>query len=356
MKTLLLSLILGSSVSPTLAEIVALPHPGEALPAASTVVWSPLFQSAWDQLNASLGGPPGRIDPPNKLMAALDTFRWDAGKVMPDGSWKAWCGPATQDFLKQVNSEAAAITKEPEGPFKLENESSESRAFFGILDRQVEFQRAFFRSTKIPMKFRSNSGEHPVRFFGVRDEMTDEFAASVRVLAWRPVDGSHALQIDCKQADDSLVLYLPPGDQNFATACHWLRTWRSRFKQDPASTNGWNDPLVHRDDEIQIPYVTLESKADFASQLEGHRDHEKTKIPWSISRAEQITRFQLHEKGARVRVEASGVADPFAGPPPTVPRRFLYDRPFFVFLWREGAEWPYFGVWIGDESSLEPFQ
>jgi hypothetical protein len=39
-----------------------------------------------------------------------------------------------------------------------------------------------------------------------------------------------------------------------------------------------------------------------------------------------------------------------------VPRRFLYDRPFFVFLWREGAEWPYFGAWIGDESSLEPFQ
>lgn len=356
MKTLLLTLILAATVSPTLAEIVALPHPGETLPAASTVVWSPLFQAAWDQLNASLGGPPGRIDPPNKLMAALDAFRWDARKVMPVGSWKAWCGPATQDFVRQVNSEAAAITKEPEGPFTLKNESSESRAFFGILDRQVEFQHAFFRSTKIPMKFRSISGEHSVRFFGVRDEMAENFAASVRVLAWRPVDGSHALQIACKQANDSLVLYLPPINQDFATACRWLRTWRSRFNQDSAPANGWNDPFVHRDDEIQIPYVSLESKADFTSLLGGIRYHGKTKMPWSISRAEQITRFQLHDKGARVRVKASAVADPFADPPPTVPRRFLYDRPFFVFLWREGAEWPYFGAWIGDESSLEPFQ
>jgi hypothetical protein len=49
-------------------------------------------------------------------------------------------------------------------------------------------------------------------------------------------------------------------------------------------------------------------------------------------------------------------ADPFAGTPetpPTVSRHFIYDRPFFAFLWRDGAEWPYFGVWIGGVSALE---
>lgn len=356
MKTRLLTLILGASSPITLAEIVALPHPSEALPRTNTVVWSPLFQSAWDQLNTSLGGPPDQADPTNKLMAELDAFRWEAGKVMPEGSWKAWCGPATQEFLKQVNMESAAITKEPEGPFELMNESSDSRAFFGILNRDVEFQHAFFRSTKIPMMFHSNGMNHPVRFFGVRDELAGKFAGSVRVLAWRPVDGAHALQVTCKQADDALILYLPARGQDFATACHSLRTWRSRFQPDPASTNGWNDSFIHRGDEIQIPYVTLESKADFTSQLGGLRYHGKSKLPWTISRAEQITRFQLDEKGARVRAEASGAADPFAEPPATTPRRFLYDQPFFVFLWREDAEWPYFGAWIGDESTLEPFQ
>ncbi len=356
MKPPLLPLILGATVTLTFADIIALPHPGEALPATSTVVWSPLFQSAWDQLNASLGGPPGRVDPPNKLMAGLDAFRWDAEKVMPVGSWQAWCGPATQDFVKQVNIEAAAITQQPEESFELKNEANGSRAFFAILNREVEFQHAFFRSAKIPLKFHSKGMDHPVRFFGVRDELAGKFASAVRVLAWRPVDGSHALQIACKLADDSLVLYLPPGNQNFATACHWLRTWRSGFIPDPASANGWDDPFVHRGDEIQIPYVTLESKADFTSQLGGIRHCGKSKLPWTISRAEQITRFQLHEKGAQVRVGAAGISDPFAEPPPTVLRRFLYDRPFFVFLWREGAEWPYFGAWIGDESSLDSFQ
>ena len=38
------------------------------------------------------------------------------------------------------------------------------------------------------MKFRAPDGEHPVRFFGVRDELSGDFEKSVRVLAWRPVD------------------------------------------------------------------------------------------------------------------------------------------------------------------------
>lgn len=126
--------------------------------------------------------------------------------MLPEGSWQAWCGPATRDFLKQVSREAAAITKEPDGPFKLLQESSESLAFFSLINRTVEFERAFFRSTKIPMQFRSSEGQHPVQFFGVRDEASDGFGNSVSVLAWRPIDRSHAIRIQCKQADDTLIL------------------------------------------------------------------------------------------------------------------------------------------------------
>ena len=43
-------------------------------------------------------------------------------------------------------------------------------------------------------------------------------------------------------------------------------------------------------------------------------------------------------------------------PPPMVPRDFHYNRPFFVFLWREGAEWPYVGAWVGDDAGMESWQ
>ena len=31
-----------------------------------------------------------------------------------------------------------------------------------------------------------------------------------------------------------------------------------------------------------------------------------------------------------------------------------HDRPFFAFLWRDNADWPYLGVWVGDSSALLP--
>jgi hypothetical protein len=346
----LLPLVL--SVSAIHGEIVTLVHPGEALPEKSTVVWSPLFQATWDKLNANLGGKPDRIVPPNALMEKLDSFEWNAKMTMPDGSWKTWSGPATMDFLNMVNREAAAITKEKDGPFRLMTEDPDNRAAFGLLDREVAFQKEFIRARNAALGFHSSEGEKPVSFFGARDEMIGELRDSVRILSFRPVDRSHAIQIRCKQADDTVILYLPAKPQDFGTACDWLRTWRAQFKPDAELNGAWNDPFLHDGDAIGIPYIDLNATADLTSKLSGIRHYGKK--PWEIIRAEQLTRFQLHEKGARVRVEVS-IKAAFGGPPPSIPRKFIYDRPFFVFLWRDNAEWPYFGAWIGDTSALKAF-
>jgi len=337
------------------AEMFTLAHPAEAMPEKDTVVWSPLFQATWDKLNTELGGKPDKVEPPNELMAKLDSFRWKADAVMSAGSWKAWSGPATGEFLKRVNQEAAKMTGESEGPFKLSDESSNNRAAFGLLDREVTFQKEFLRSRSEGLKFRANGEKTPVHFFGSRDVMSGELRDSVKVLAFRPVDRSFALQIDCKEADDSVILYLPAKAQDFATACSWIRTWSEQAKSVKSTFGEWNDARLHELDEVRVPYVDLDTKADLAPKLGSTRIHNN--LPWKIIRAEQLTRFQLHEKGARVRVETSLEATPFADVevPRIIPRRFVFDRPFFVFVWRDGAEWPYFGAWIGDTTALRAF-
>jgi len=80
MKLNLPSLFLGLLLATVHADIITLAHPDETLPANNTVVWSPLFQAAWDELNAKCGGAPDRVEPPNPLMQKLDSFQWDAPK------------------------------------------------------------------------------------------------------------------------------------------------------------------------------------------------------------------------------------------------------------------------------------
>ena len=339
---------------PLHAEVAAVAHPEQPLSSDRTVVWSPLFQAAWDQLNATHGGPAVKVDPPNPLIAKLDGFRWDAAKVMPKSGWKAWAGPATRDFADEVNAEAAKLLGKPEGPFQLENESPGGLSFYGVLARNVEFHDAFHRSRKKPLSFTTPSGAKDVHFFGSSGETSAGYGESVRVLAWRPVDKSHALQIRGKADDDTVILYLPPAGQDFATACSWIRTWRGQYRQESDRAGAWNDVGLHEKDVVQVPYLKLEAVADFTPDLQGARTFKGEQLPWLITRAEQRTTFELHEKGARVEVTVEGLDMPFGvmPEPRRVPRRFVYDRPFFVFLWRDKAEWPYFGAWIGDASAM----
>ena len=217
----------------------------------------------------------------------------------------------------------------------------------------MEFTDPFYRSAKVPLEF--GKGKSPVRFFGATGEEADRYGESVSVLAYRPVDGSYALEISCKGMDDKVILYCPSKAQDFATACRWIKEWRMNFDKSDALPGNWDDRHLHEGDEVRVPYVTLDATADFADLLQGGRYHGNADDPWKIRIAEQKAKFKLHEQGASVRAEASIEADPFFTEPETYPRRFIYDRPFFVFLWREKAEWPYLGVWVGDVSALRKF-
>jgi hypothetical protein len=333
------------------AGIITLPDPASPMPEGGTAVWSPLFQATWDAMNKEIGGKPESIDPPNELMARLDAFNWKAEAVMPEGAWKTWAGKATPDFLKRVNAEAAQMTGEAEGPFRLIGDGIPGLVCFGLLDRKVEYAKPFYRSKAVPMEF--GERKSPVRFFGATSDLADLYGEAVKVLAYRPVDGSHALEISCKGGDDKVILYRPAKAQDFATACRWVREWREDFDGNAALPGGWDDRRLHEGDEVRVPYVSLDAKADFTHLLNSRRNHGIEGGVWGIRRAEQKTKFELHEKGASVRAEVS--LDPFASEPRNHPRRFIYDRPFFVFLWRAEAEWPYLGVWVGDDSALRKF-
>ena len=96
------------------AEVTAVADPKSDVPADKTIVWSPLFQATWDELNQHMGGKPKKLASENALMTRLDHFTWNAKSVLPEGRWKTWAGPATLDFLDKVNQQAAAMTGEAE--------------------------------------------------------------------------------------------------------------------------------------------------------------------------------------------------------------------------------------------------
>ncbi len=334
-------------------EIIAVAHPGENLTYDKTVVWTPLFQAAWDGLHRGFGAPV-KIDPPNALMDSLDHFNWKADSVMPRDHWKVWAGAATMELIAKANAEAALISGEKKGPFQIEPRPN-ARIALGLLDRDLVFKKPLHRSVDAPLVFHSADGtKRQVRFFGTRRKASGGYGGVVSVLAYQA--GSHALQI-ASEADDSVVLYLPEKPVSFIEACEKLREWRS--KKLAGAYGSAQDPNLHDKDDVRIPVLKLENTTDFVPLLSSGRYFGRAGDPWQLYKAEQRLKFTLTEKGAKLRVEVEMGMEPFGAPPPPppmIPRFFHYDRPFFVFLWRDGAEWPYFGAWIGNGAPMEEFK
>lgn len=353
MKTQILCLIFSLiTLTVEAKEISAVPHPDEDFPFDQTVVWTPLFQAAWDHLHSDRGTPV-RIDPPNALMDRLDHFSWDVQKVMPDDFWKVWAGEATQELLDQANWEAAQITGQDGKMFQIEL-IPDASITLGLLHRNLLFERALYRANQVPLEFHSSdNSKSPVYFFGTRGRESGNFRREVQVLHYQGV--THAIQIS-GDSDDAVVIFLPERPMSFSEACTKIRGWReNRITGRHGSVH---DPFLHKMDDVRIPLLNLNLTSDFLPLLSGHRYFRGEQEPWFIYKAEQHLSFELTEKGARTQVKVEIGMEPFGEapkPPPMVPRTFHYNRPFFVFLWREEADWPYLSAWVGNTAPMKKF-
>jgi len=319
-----------------------------------SVIWSPLFQATWDNLNGLHKGKPVTVGQQNKLILALDSYQWDEEKVMPKGGYATYAGPATKEF---VDSTAAAIKKE----FKVNMQPNEiplsptSHAAFGILIRDLKFKRPFIKSKNNPLAFvDSFSDTYKVQFFGTAKKYSGYYRQSVAILSYKNKGKEFAISIATKTPDEKVIIYRPSKMMSMEAAMKEVK--QSIDKPLNGKFDSLDDPRLHRDDVVKIPYIAFKSETDFTSRLKGLRFFEGDPTPWRINAAKQFTQFELHEKGARIRMDTQGGGEPFGEPPKPKPRNFVCDRPFYVFLWKDKAPIPYFALWVDSVDVLKRFQ
>lgn len=336
------------------AEVKAVLDIEKAPKKGETLVWSPLFQASWDKLNGIHGGLPERVEPANVLITKLNQFEWKEKTVMPEGGYGVFAGPGSAEFAR----ETAAKVKER---FGVEMEMREQPdveggvSVYGILVRDLSFQKSFFRSKKKLLSFKNSRGvTHKVTFFGTTGSMSGRFGNSVEVLDYQLGKKVFVLKVKTEKEGESLIIYRPEAGMSFEKGIEGARAAiKSPFDGKYGSLT---DGGLHKFDTVKIPYLSLDAKTDFTKQLQGLRFYQKESVPWRISEAYQVTQFELFEKGARIKVVTSTADDPFGGPSKKfryVRRNFVCDGPFFVFAWRDGAEWPYFAAWIDGKDALK---
>lgn len=324
-----------------------------------TLVWSPLFQASWEKMQSLHAGKMEKVVPANPVINALEKFQWKEQNVMPKDGYAVYAGPATPEFAKATAEEIKKKFGIDMTPSRIPS-SEHGNAFYGILLRDLNFQKSFFRSRKKPLEFKDGLGKtHKVQFFGTIGKHSDDFGNNVKVLDYNDQGKSFILSIATDQQDEKLIIYRPGRALSFQMAIDHLN--KPEIKAPLGGAYGsLSDGTLHKKDTVKIPYLTIKADTDLTSQVAGARHYVQDPMPWRTTIAYQITHFELFEKGARIRVETGSDDGPFGGPPPPrrvtyVPRQFICDHPFFVFAWRDGASHPYFAAWIDGNAALQLF-
>lgn len=316
----------------------------ETVPKANqTLIWSPLFQAMWDEMNEFNGGNPEPVSPENKLITALDSFKWDEKTVLPENEYAIYVGNATQAFAEETARKVRekfgieiTTSRLPQSPT--------GTAAYGILLNKVDFTTPFFDSKKQSIGFSpENKESSKVHFFGTKGKHSERFNRSIKVLKYEKQ--SFALSIGTKTTNQKLIIYLPDKKISFRDSIENILQYQN------AKTKLLN---ISTDDTIKIPHLSFTSDTNFTDLLKGARYFPELNEFRHIIEAYQITSFHLDKKGAKVYVKTGSADDVFGGPPqPPEPRDFIYDKPFYVFLWQDGAKLPYFASWVGSTDGMK---
>ncbi len=324
------------------------------LDGTNSVVYCPTLEIAWDGLEGIVGGPI-QMQKQNELVKKLNDASCPTG-VVPEQAHVAMAGYADQGIVPKLEE---ALRKKfgataPELPAVLSDKRTVI-VTYSYLSRTLPFPKKFARSRKLPLDFRNGKDTHPVHFFGAPQRTADEFASQVEILHYSG-ENDFVVHLSSRVKDEFIVLAKTSQPKTLSAGVETIRkhlkSERKGFTE--LEVNGRKQFYMNtlaQGDLLAIPVVNLAVATNFPELCDRMFKNNGFEQIW-LHRVYQDVEFKMDETGATVRSTAYG-AD-FGGS--SKPRRFVFDKPFLLTLWKKKAKQPYLAVWIASPDVLIPFK
>ena len=331
----------------TLKDTHLVAHPATALDPHTNVIWCGTLQLCWNKA-INLVGEKLHFTTSSPVADFLNQEDFTAADLDPSSY------VAIADFEKNhVEDEIrAALQKTFHGDASPElipptppNPGPDDFVAYSYLFKNLAFAHVF--SDQVTLDF----PDQPVECFGFDGDHRVEDARSQVTICDYQSDDNFVIRIATKSPNDELILAkVQPG----ATLAETISNVLQRVAHgSPAN-------LTDRD-SLAVPKLNFDLRRDFP-ELEGlvlaptpaAKIH--APIPLVISKAEQLVRFQLNEKGAILKSEAvimmpAGAMAPQFEPPS---HQLIFNAPFLLLLRQTSAPQPYLALWIGNMTLLQP--
>lgn len=331
-----------SGDSADLEHTVVVPTLDTPMPPGKNVVWCASFQLAWNSLIDDVLKAPVKLGnaPPaaERLNAAAGT-----PPELPDGAYYAKAGELP-DVLPVIRNEMAR--QFPHKRVDIRAGGLDQLLAYAYLEVQGEFPIPY-KKKAAGMTFTGNGGgSAKVGAFGLPEPVSGGLRDTRRqceVLFREHTTDQTSLEFAVNLHKDGevevILAAVTPGDTLAAT---WesirARSGSEELKEDDillVPEMNWR--IAHHFSELEGPDKVL------LNALEAYPAGSLF-----LSSALQETQFILDRHGVDLRSEAQIFMTA------SIPRRFVFDRPFFLALRHKDAEQPFFAVWIDNAELLSP--
>lgn len=346
----------GDSTALKATEIV--PTLDSPIPKNKNVVWCASFLASWKVLEQNLTKGPVSLEGNPEMLKTLNDAP-DPRPSVPVSSLYVAAGWNQNGIVAQIQNDLRQRFPDKPPPV-FPGITPDSLVAYAYLETHVKFPIPY-NQNKEPLVFTNSNGE-PTRInsFGVPLEDANTYfklRAQPRVIfhgnpSW--TTGSHGIVYDefvvglCPTSSpDQIIVAKIARPSTLAAAVtyvegkitDWDRAQIGRQFEGFPYDSGLDD-----DDLLLVPDFNWFISHHF-SELEGKvfANPDLRKQPLSV--AQEDIAFYLDKSGAGVRAESREYAT-------AMPRDFVCNQPFLLYLKKRGAHMPYFAMWVDNAELL----
>ena len=302
-------------------------------------IWCGTFQLIWNDLKNDLAKQDIVFSPQLEVVENLNKETFTIDDISEESYYKKIGTPSIElkeeieNAIKEKFNETSSILDD----FDWENARPEDYFLYVMLKKEFEFETEFEEVEN------GKFGEYDdIEFFGIETDETGSLRGQVQVLYYDSKD-DFAIKLKTKQ-NDEVILAKGITEDSFKDIYNEILKNEEQFEGEKSFTEM---------DEIKVPKLDIDEKKRL-SELENKIFSFSDGTEYEIDEALQTIKFELDEKGGKIKSEAGMmVRENAILLTENIERNFYLDDEFIIFLKEEDKDKPYFAAKINDITKFE---
>ena len=208
--------------------------------------------------------------------------------------------------------------------------TKDSYFIYTMLVKNFEFVTPFTKLANAP--FDSSSDKY--KFFGVKASSPKNQKNNIKVLFHNSND-EYAVSLKTKNNED-VILYRTDADDSF----------KNIYKKIEKNTKP--NERFEDEDSLKVPFIKIDKEFSY-DELTGQEIKNTDRL--YIAKALQTVKFDMDNKGGKLKSEAAMDIMKMSLPLPP-PRRFDFDKKFYLFMKESDKNQPYFALKVQNPDYL----